>query len=115
MSWANPLLEHGAFLVAGASAFLALGSLINLLQKARASSQESLRGAGRAPGADGGEAHDLQGEIHRPLDANLSQPQHARSDFLGQRDGAVAAGFSDQLQLPDIFRRVSAFQQRHGA
>ena len=34
MSWANPLLEHGAFLVAGASAFLALGSLINLLQKA---------------------------------------------------------------------------------
>lgn len=34
MSWADPILEHGGFLLAGTSAFLALGLLINLLQRA---------------------------------------------------------------------------------
>jgi len=34
MNWATPLLEHGGFLIAGTSAFLALGVLINLLQRA---------------------------------------------------------------------------------
>lgn len=34
MNWAAPLLEHGGFLIAGTSAFLALGVLINLLQRA---------------------------------------------------------------------------------
>lgn len=34
MSWAAPLMEHGGFLLAGGSAFLALGLLINLLQRA---------------------------------------------------------------------------------
>ena len=34
MNWDAPLLEHGGFLIAGTSAFLALGVLINLLQRA---------------------------------------------------------------------------------
>jgi beta-lactamase regulating signal transducer with metallopeptidase domain/LysM repeat protein len=33
MNWAAPILEHGGILLAGGSAFLALGLLINLLQR----------------------------------------------------------------------------------
>lgn len=34
MNWADPILEHGGLLLVGASSFLALGLLINLLQRA---------------------------------------------------------------------------------
>lgn len=34
MSWADPILEYGGFLLAGTSAFLVLGLLINLMQRA---------------------------------------------------------------------------------
>lgn len=34
MNWATPILEHGGILLAGSSAFLAVGLLINLLQRA---------------------------------------------------------------------------------
>ena len=33
MNWTTPILEHSGILLAGGSAFLALGLLINLLQR----------------------------------------------------------------------------------